>query len=1426
MVIVVVGTSIRFVFLKPTPVLADSLFKFDEGYGSNINDSNQNVSSGTITGAVWKTSEFCRDDKCLYFDGSGDLVSFADDADLDFVAADDFTVTGWFRHPIIATNPDYLVAKHQNTTAGGYKVYMDSDGDMVFGIDDDGTWDTTDIVGDDQSKNFDDNKWHHFAAQKDGTTGIYLYVDGNLIDSDTSLAETGTLANAASFYIGIDADGTSNGWSGFIDEVKVYRSLRTAAEIKADFIGETPSRGTATSFGPDTSWISSGLIGYWKMDETAANSCGTNDSCDSSGNANDGAWNGNTANTTGKYGNGTSYDGTTDYTSITDSTSLHLNDFTIEGWYKTTTTSVTQGLVSKRTSFATMDWELYLNNGGSIYMQIGESGADTIFGTCAYTANTWQHVTAVKSGTAYSMYRDGILCSTDTSAITWTDSENLVLGALTTSGGNALNGTLDDVRIYNRALTPAEVSKLYSWAPGPVGHWKMDEGSWNNNCSTDSVFDSSGNGNNGDSCPASTGPTGGTIGKFGSSGDLDGSNDYLLVADSASLDVTANFTISAWIYPDTGTLAASKHLVSKDGVSTDTDDAYNFYLGGGSAEAAYLCYETNNRGTSPRCSTSASVSTGRWQHVAIAFDGSTASMVALYLNGVKIADDGDTTQAPIATATNLLIGRRGSDAAPQLFNGKIDDVRIYNYTRSAGQIIEDMNAGHPAPGSPVGSAVAHWKFDEGALNTCSGGTNDFCDSSINVNDLAAPPTTTILTNAGKFGKAINATGAVWATRADDSDFDFAAADDLSMNMWLYADAANKPTSGNVQYLYAKGGIVAAGTVGYILYTNSSGNVSFGIRSTSGNWVATPPAEPTSDDKVTSTADLYDSAWHHIVAVKTGTSRIDLFVDGKLNASDTSLAATGTLVNSVDSRFVDRNASDDGDEFIGKIDEVKIFRSALTGDQVKVLYNQSSQASLGSLSTDASGSPSNSSTDSYCPPGESVTCTAPKLEWKLDENTGTSNNDTSGNGATGVWTGTPRWVSGVQGSALNFNGSSDSLKYTPTSWTCSTSGCTVSLWVKADRTGQSQYSASFASSDAGSAANTFQLDIGGAAGCSGMYRLYGQDSAAVAFPVCFDTYTTNWIHLLVTVTTTGTITTYMNGVYKNQSTPASGFTGSFARYKLGQSRGGSDFFAGNIDQVKVYDRVLTQQEIAWDYNRGAPTHWYKFDECTGATANNSAPAASGGDSSADGTINPVSLSNTTTGTCNSGTSTEMWNDGTSGKFNGSLGFDDTDDYVNVPTPALPTGDFTYTVWMYRIGGTSNTILGVSDGAGGDELRIRQQSNNTIQVTTNNATVLSSSTTLASNTWYHIAVTRSGSTVTSYTNGISDGSGTDGTVLNFSTCDLLIGADNNTSGCTDSLANHFNGQLDDVRIYNYALTPQQVKTVMGEGAVRFGPLTGSP
>jgi hypothetical protein len=247
---------------------ADSLFGFDEGYGSTVSDSSGS-SSGTITGAAWKTDDLCRSEKCLYFDGAS-WINFGDENSYDFSYSDTFTIQFWFRHAP-ATSAQVIMQKYEGTGAdGGFRVQMESDGDISFGVDNDNSGFPTDSVTS-TAADYDDNRWHHVSAVRNGATGMYLYIDGNLVASNTSLnVNSGTLANDDTFYIG-DSDGTDNGdeFVGFLDEVKIYTSTaRSADEVKADLAGATPDRGTSASFGPDTSYLSEGLVGYWNMDES------------------------------------------------------------------------------------------------------------------------------------------------------------------------------------------------------------------------------------------------------------------------------------------------------------------------------------------------------------------------------------------------------------------------------------------------------------------------------------------------------------------------------------------------------------------------------------------------------------------------------------------------------------------------------------------------------------------------------------------------------------------------------------------------------------------------------------------------------------------------------------------------------------------------------------------------------------------------------------------------------------------------------------------------------------------------------------------------------------------------------------------------------------------------------------------------------
>src|SRR3989344_7505476 len=169
-----------------------------------------------------------------------------------------------------------------------------------------------------------------------------------------------------------------------------------------------------------------------------------------------------------------------------------------------------------------------------------------------------------------------------------------------------------------------------------------------------------------------------------------------------------------------------------------------------------------------------------------------------------------------------------------------------------------MNAGHPAPGSPIGSAVAYWKLNDGTGTTAQ-------DSSLNNNDLTLSSAS--WTNNGKFDKAFNGTGgAIRMSRSSDPDLEFSASESASFSLWFKSDSATKPIA--TEYLMANGG--PTGSAGYAIYVNTSGLICFGIDDDT-SW---GPGVVSC-----STRDFYDNSWHNITAVRNVVSdNISLFVD--------------------------------------------------------------------------------------------------------------------------------------------------------------------------------------------------------------------------------------------------------------------------------------------------------------------------------------------------------------------------------------------------------------------------------------------------------------------------------------------------------------------------------------------------------------------
>ena len=239
-----------------------------------------------------------------------------------------------------------------------------------------------------------------------------------------------------------------------------------------------PPAQTPPPSSPPSSSLTSGLVGYWSFDNKDTN-WSTNTTSDLSGNGNTGTiTNMTSANSVaGKIGQGLRFEGT-NRVIVNDSASLDVTGtITLSAWiYKTAHPAAGNfhTIVSKGTnSSAESNYELMtygISNTEKLVFYYSNQGGKSIRGNTPLNLNTWYHVVAVYNDTAntINLYVNGVLetgtissGNPETNSIV-ANNQKLSLGARDGSQNMVSGGTLDDLRIYNRALSTSEVTDLYN----------------------------------------------------------------------------------------------------------------------------------------------------------------------------------------------------------------------------------------------------------------------------------------------------------------------------------------------------------------------------------------------------------------------------------------------------------------------------------------------------------------------------------------------------------------------------------------------------------------------------------------------------------------------------------------------------------------------------------------------------------------------------------------------------------------------------------------------------------------------------------------------------------------------------------------------------------------------------------------------------
>jgi len=217
----------------------------------------------------------------------------------------------------------------------------------------------------------------------------------------------------------------------------------------------------AHAFNPDRD---SSLIACWKLDETSGAVA-----YDSSGNGNDGTLTGSPKWATGKLKGALDLNGTSDYVDCGNPPLFTFSDaITVSAWVNIRSIS---GAWMCAVAKGENAWRISVNNTAQSFhfgIAIYTSTNPSVNGGTQVGLGEWHHVTGTYDGKTINLYLDGVVDATvgNTTGI-GSSTTHLLIGENPEQTGRYWNGLIDDVRVYRRAIQPADIQTLMRglWDP-------------------------------------------------------------------------------------------------------------------------------------------------------------------------------------------------------------------------------------------------------------------------------------------------------------------------------------------------------------------------------------------------------------------------------------------------------------------------------------------------------------------------------------------------------------------------------------------------------------------------------------------------------------------------------------------------------------------------------------------------------------------------------------------------------------------------------------------------------------------------------------------------------------------------------------------------------------------------------------------------
>ena len=529
-----------------------------------------------------------------------------------------------------------------------------------------------------------------------------------------------------------------------------------------------------------------------------------------------------------------------------------------------------------------------------------------------YHDGNWHHIAYVYNGKEAKLYVDGVVqASVKTNIKDIFDAKTVVIGGYYPDNKHDFKGSIDEVKIFNRALTEEQITEIFkneksgkNWDGSkreckictPVVYFNMEEGSGGK---TADIADEDFIEDTGYLSDAKW-----TSGICGNGIYVNGkSKSYIFAKDSSetNMDSKNEMSVSIWVKPD-GAQQNNDIIFNKEG-------EYEVAFRG--SNSLKWALTTSDHTTWYWVNSTLSLDINKWNHVVFTYDG---NKVRLYVNGSKNKEEwkytGTITAQPKYSKSQLRLGQRTCCNTPM--KGWLDEFKLYEKRLTASEIDKIYNE------TPC-SAVADWRFEECSFNGIVKDSSDYGFDGKVIGDLDSK--TGEICQSGYFE------GSKSYVSINDSDV-FDKTSQLTIMFWFNAEEIHQSNGTNARGIISK----------RVLWGN---NESYGIFFWNGKgkkiWVDIDGT----NDRFSSKTEFSENKWYHTAVVFDGRlpkdKRVKVYVNGIL---DSVHGETSSSIPDYNSNVYIGNLYSGNSllkVFKGKIDEVKIFGRALTEEQITEIF---------------------------------------------------------------------------------------------------------------------------------------------------------------------------------------------------------------------------------------------------------------------------------------------------------------------------------------------------------------------------------------------------------------------------------------------------------------------------------------------------------